>query len=212
MITTNHRLTVYNLSLIAICAAIILISYILNDSESNAAFIQFMTEQFGRTNKWSGTYGPEWLVTIADEISALGSRTVVLMEIIFFSSYFYLIRYQSKLREFLITSIGGLIFLLILKIIFSDNYSDTSLLPIDGLSFPSGHTMMAIVMYYNIINLIFPMSSNSKGKNFTIISVVLIAVMVGVSRLIVGAHSPFEVLAGFAAGYIWTFVSEKFLK
>ncbi len=184
----------------------------LNDSESTAAFIQFMTEQFGRTNKWSGTYGPEWLVTIADEISALGSRTVVLMEIVFFSSYFYLIRHKFKLREFLITSIGGLIFLLLLKVIFSDNYSETSLLPIDGLSFPSGHTTMAIIMYYKIINLIFPMSSNSVGKKFMIITSALIAVMVGISRLIVGAHTPFEVIAGLASGVFWVNISEKYFK
>lgn len=176
------------------------------------AFISFMSSVLGKTNRWSNTYGAEWLVTIADEISAVGSRTIVLVEIIFFSFYFYLIKYKSKLREFLITTIGGLIFLLLLKVIFSHNYSDTSLLPTDGLSFPSGHTMMAIVMYYKIISLIFPISSVSKVKNFAFICVTLIALMVGVSRLIVGAHTPFEVLAGFAAGYFWTFVSEKYLK
>jgi undecaprenyl-diphosphatase len=181
----------------------------LNDGDSTSAFIQFMTEQFGRTNKWSGTYGPEWLVTIADEISALGSRTVVLMEIIFFSYYFYLIRYKSKLREFLITSIGGLIFLLLLKVIFSDNYSDTSLLPIDGLSFPSGHTMMAIIMYYKIFTLVFPIALGNSGKYFIIMTVLLLSIMIGISRLIVGAHTPSEVIAGFSGGFLWAYISGK---
>lgn len=190
--------------------SVIIACFILNTEENRFAFISFMSSLLGKTNRWSNTFGPEWLVTIADEISAVGSRTIVLMEVLFFTFYFYLIRYQSKLREFLFTAIGGLFFLLLLKIIFSNNYSDTSLLPIDGLSFPSGHTTMAIVMYFKIINLIFPISSLSKGKKFAFISVTSIALMVGVSRLIVGAHTPFEVIAGFAAGYFWTFVSKKY--
>lgn len=208
----NVHLPISNLLVVASCLSIFAISFTFNGSELNSNFIEFMTLQLGKTNKWSGTYGPEWLVTIADEISALGSRTIVLFEIIFFSFYFYLIKNNDKLREFLTASIGALVLLLFLKVIFSNNYSNTSLLPTDGLSFPSGHSMMTIVMYYKIINLIFPLSSNSKGKNFTIIAVVFIAVMVGVSRLIVGAHTPFEVLAGFATGSFWIFVSEKYLK
>jgi len=183
----------------------------MNEINSTSAFIQFMTEHFGRTNKWSATYGQEWLVTIADEVSALGSRTVVLLEILFFSSYFYIEGYQDKLRRFLIASVGGLVLLFFLKIIFSSNYSSTSLLPTDGLSFPSGHSMMAVVMYYSIFTLIFPISIGLKGNKFILISVIVITIMVGLSRLIVGAHTPFEVFAGIAAGFLWTYLESKFL-
>lgn len=210
MIKENHHISISDLFVIAICIAVILSCYVLNTDENTSAFIQFMTDHFGRTNKWSGTYGPDWFVTMADEISALGSRTIVLMEIIFFTSYFYIIRYKDKLREFLVTAFGGLVVLLFLKVIFSDNYSQTSLLPTDGLIFPSGHAMMSIIMYYKIFNLIFPIGFKNSGSIFIYMSVILLALFVGGSRLIVGAHTPMEVMAGLAGGVLWTFVNEKY--
>lgn len=73
-----------------------------------------------------------------------------------------------------------------------------------GYSFPSGHSMGSLIFYGFMTYFIFrstPISKKVKGL-IAGISAVLI-VLIGISRIYLGAHYPSDVIAGHLAGAIW---------
>ena len=77
------------------------------------------------------------------------------------------------------------------------------LLHATGYSFPSGHSLIAVVVYgllgYFAIRLLRGIASRLV---ITIVTAILI-IAIGVSRVYVGVHYPTDVLAGWSAGIPW---------
>ena len=88
-----------------------------------------------------------------------------------------------------------------------------------GHSFPSGHTITAFAMagvvwacvwIANTKNSIHPVAQDTKGAHSNLrawswiasVLVFVFALMVGISRMAVGAHWPFDVLAGACVGWL----------
>jgi undecaprenyl-diphosphatase len=70
-------------------------------------------------------------------------------------------------------------------------------------SFPSGHTLSAIVCYGFLAYLLVPKMPSRFWKWFTVIMLTLVTVFVGVSRLLLGGHYVTDVIAGYAVGIAW---------
>ena len=64
-----------------------------------------------------------------------------------------------------------------------------------GFSFPSGHSATAVSLYGSI--------GRELKKKWMWTLVVLLALLIGVSRFIVGVHYPTDVLAGWAVGFAY---------
>jgi membrane-associated phospholipid phosphatase len=73
-----------------------------------------------------------------------------------------------------------------------------------GYSFPSGHSMGSLIFYGFLTYFIFRYTANRKKVKWLIagLSAVLI-VLIGISRIYLGAHYPSDVIAGHLAGAIW---------
>jgi 4-amino-4-deoxy-L-arabinose transferase-like glycosyltransferase len=70
-------------------------------------------------------------------------------------------------------------------------------------SFPSGHTATALALFYVL----------SQGENIRLKTLLLIlALAVGYSRVYVGAHFPFDILAGGIVGYLSGYISIRYNK
>lgn len=74
-------------------------------------------------------------------------------------------------------------------------------------SFPSGHTMTAVVMYGFIIYLAFKYIKNRNIRLFIVSILNIIIILVGVSRLYLGAHYLTDVLASLFLGISFLFVT-----
>ena len=68
-------------------------------------------------------------------------------------------------------------------------------------SFPSNHSANIFFIYF-ILSILYP----SKNKYF-----LFIAIMIGVSRIYVGVHYPFDVIAGAGIGLFVGFIIKKLL-
>ena len=70
-------------------------------------------------------------------------------------------------------------------------------------SFPSGHSMMAAMVYLTIGILLARTQPLKRVRVFIVAISVLITVLVGVSRVYLGVHWPTDVLAGWTLGGAW---------
>ncbi|MDE0582549.1 phosphatase PAP2 family protein [Planococcus sp. A6] len=72
-----------------------------------------------------------------------------------------------------------------------------------GFSFPSGHSMGALVFYGFVLYFIVRSSQKEAVKIFWSSVLGMLIILIGTSRIYLGAHFPSDVLAGFIAGTIW---------
>jgi len=70
-------------------------------------------------------------------------------------------------------------------------------------SFPSGHTLSAVVCYGLLAYLLVPKMPSRFWKWFVVIILTLVIAFIGFSRLILGGHYVTDVAAGYALGIVW---------
>lgn len=72
-----------------------------------------------------------------------------------------------------------------------------------GFSFPSGHSLIAMVVYGLLGYFVLHLFKNRAARLLVRIVTVLVVFLIGVSRIYIGVHFPTDVLAGWTAGVPW---------
>ncbi|KKQ30089.1 MAG: Phosphoesterase PA-phosphatase related protein [Candidatus Shapirobacteria bacterium GW2011_GWE1_38_10] len=138
-------------------------------------------------------------------ITNLGSTLII---VVLGLVIFWLISRRDLKKEawrFLMTLSGGAIMNNLLKeiikrprpLLISPLVNETT------YSFPSGHTMNATVLYLLIVFYIFKFLKGNRFKWVYASSLMCLVVLIGMSRIYLGVHSPSDVVAGFLAGVLW---------
>jgi undecaprenyl-diphosphatase len=149
--------------------------------------------------------GPAWLVQVAIDVTALGGTGVLAIILLIVVGYLALEgRYDAIVLIVAATAGGGLLSEL-LKWGFARKRPEIvpHLVNVGSASFPSGHSLLAVVTYLTLGAVLARFVPRRRSRTYCIVVSLLLALLIGLSRVYLGVHYPTDVLAGWSAGLAW---------
>lgn len=152
--------------------------------------------------------GPQWLLEAAQDITALGGHTVLIIVILSAVGYLALERRQGAMWLVAVAAGGGGLLSTAMKYLFARGRPDVvpHLVAVASPSFPSGHSMLAAVIYLTLGALLARFAARRRAKAYFLTVAIIVTFLVGSSRIYLGVHYPTDVLAGWCAGLAWALV------
>ena len=149
--------------------------------------------------------GPIWVGDVARDITALGSTDILWLAVLAVAGFLLLDRRYRATVFVLVAVLSGWAVSFALKDLFARSRPTVvpHLMPAHFSSFPSGHSMMAAVVYFTLGSLLSSLVERRRLKVYFLTLAAILAVLVGLSRLVLGVHYPTDVVAGWAAGLAW---------
>jgi membrane protein DedA with SNARE-associated domain/membrane-associated phospholipid phosphatase len=158
-----------------------------------------------RVTRWVVDHRTGWLTTLSRNVTWLGSSAVIVPALVLVAGFFLLRRHDWRPGAKLAAAVGGAIVLYDMVKPIVDRQRPSSAIWIghySGGAFPSGHATQAVA-FYAMIALVFSGERPAKTRALLWSVAGLIAVLVGASRLYLGAHWLSDVLGGYALGAAW---------
>jgi len=145
----------------------------------------------------------DWLAVFFDVLLESASFLVLTFALLGF------LVYKKRNRDALFAGfvlILGAAFGYLIKLLVVRERPSGGLIEAAGFSFPSGHALIATLLFLVLIYLFKDEIKDRVVRNiFISVSVVLI-LLIGLSRLYLGVHWFSDVLAGFAFGIFWVYL------
>jgi undecaprenyl-diphosphatase len=152
-------------------------------------------------------HGPQykWLEEIGRDITALGGMVPLCLLTAFVVGYLLIVRKYGAMWLVLAATIGGIVLSSVLKYFIDRERPQIGehLSHVYTQSFPSGHSMMSVVVYLTLGTLLARLVKPRIIKAYFIGAALLISFFVGISRIYMAVHWPTDVLAGWTAGLVW---------
>jgi undecaprenyl-diphosphatase len=149
--------------------------------------------------------GPQWLVEVGRDLTALGGIVVLALTTMGVALYLWLQRKRALMGWMLLAVVSGVIASTLLKQAFARGRPPTGseLTWVFTSSFPSGHSMLSAVVYLTLGAMLAHSEPRRRIKVFFVLVAMLLAGLVGASRVYLGVHYPTDVLGGWVAGSAW---------
>ena len=153
-------------------------------------------------------WGPWWLKEAAADITALGGVSVLgLFAVIVIA---FLVSQRKWLSSLLLILglAGGVALSEGLKAIFERERPPAAMQAVETInaSFPSGHALLSTVFYLSIAVMLTRAFPRRRFKLFVLGVGILLALLVGLTRVYLGAHWASDVFARWAVGAAWAMI------
>ena len=149
--------------------------------------------------------GPQWLREAGLDATALGSPVVLLLVVAMVVGLMLLQHKYAILWLTIGSTVGGSLATFVLKHVIGRERPAVvpHLQEVTSPSFPSGHAMLAAVVYLTLGSLLMEVVEGRLAKTYCLVCALFVTFIVGVSRIYLGVHYPTDVLAGWMAGLAW---------
>lgn len=149
-------------------------------------------------------FGSNILGSAAQDITALGGVPLIVLATIL--GMLWVAGHRDKAGAYFLLAvvIGGTILMIVLKEVFERDRPDVaaSYLDVTSYSYPSGHSMLSA--FYPAVAIVFLRQEEVPRLHRLYLYVAIgLSLLIGISRVILGAHYPTDVLAGWAVGFGW---------
>jgi undecaprenyl-diphosphatase len=149
--------------------------------------------------------GHAWVAGVMRDLSGLGSTTVLALLTLITAGYLVLVSAPNLASLVVGAVISGTVAVNLLKTAFGRMRPDAAYaeMLVPGLSFPSGHAGNAAIVFLTLGALLASTRIRPAERAYLLAMASLLALLVGVSRVMLGVHWATDVLAGWAFGAAW---------
>lgn len=153
-------------------------------------------------------FNVSWFDSLMRFLSFIGNPIPGSVILIVLTTFLLIFRRYKENSFLLISAIGGYILSEIFKVYVGRPRPDPNLIyQLDHFirqdSFPSGHVLYFINFYGFLLFLIFTHMSKSSYRNVLIIFFSVLIILIGPSRIYIGAHWFSDVLGAYLLGILW---------
>lgn len=154
---------------------------------------------------WLHAHGSPSLTTMMLVATSFGSTVTVTCISVILGLYLLRRRSFHWLAALAASVAGGALLNKLLKYAFHRPrpHFDDPILRLTSYSFPSGHTMMATVLFGVVAAYFLAKTSDWRWRVLIILSATLLIALVSFSRIYLGAHYLSDVLGAMAEGLAW---------
>lgn len=158
-----------------------------------------------RFSGWLHAHSSAWLTKIMLLVSDLHTTVAIIIATLAVSLLLWFRRLHSWLLTLAFSVFGGVLLNALLKNIFhrSRPHFDNPIQSLTTYSFPSGHVLMATVFYGTLCALLVSRAPEWRWRLPGIVAGIGLIVLVGFSRIYLGAHYLSDVMAAIAEGVAW---------
>jgi undecaprenyl-diphosphatase len=152
--------------------------------------------------------GPAWLQRAATELTTLGGTTNLALFVLIAIVFLLLHRRVASALLVLTAVLGGSAVSELIKNIFGRDRPPLIYRAVEtsNASFPSGHAMLSTITYLTLGAMLAQVMPERRQKVFVFTTAVLLALIIGASRVFLGVHWLTDVLAGWSLGAAWAMV------
>jgi undecaprenyl-diphosphatase len=176
--------------------------------------MEFLLTVDGTIQSWFTAHRTPLGTTLMRDITALGGHAVLAL-IVFFTIGLLVALGRRRTAIFVLAAVlGGVVLNDAAKSVIGQprpEVTDPTLaqfLP-HNASFPSGHSLLAAVVYPTLALIV---AGRLKGKRiaaYLVASSLLLAFLIGISRLYLGVHFFSDVIAGWVTGLAWALACRR---
>lgn len=153
----------------------------------------------------SDPIGPKWLDHAAADLTAIGSVSVLAALSLLVGVFLVIQRKRLEAAIIAVAFGGALTISQLLKGFFNrerppEIYRASEIL---NASFPSGHALLSTVVFLTLGAMLAQAAKGQGLRIFVMSAAIVLALIVGVTRIYLGVHWTTDVLAGWSVGAAW---------
>ena len=145
------------------------------------------------------------LVSVLRSITEFGSSEWIAIVLSITVLFFVFKRWWPSLLTLVVAVPGGMLLNELVKVLVHRHrpFENGWFVDWSGYSFASGHTIGATLLYGQLALFLIPVIKRRRGRVLLVSSASFVVVLVGFSRIALGAHYLTDVVAGMFFGAIW---------